>query len=372
MGLPVFRSDLTAVRAKRVVEVRKELSAAVKAASNIIPFPTRETTDLGRALVYKNSKSAFGILAHIHPFYDGQPHPSSLDGLDILIRRLRLGRIRSVERLGAEACEGTATVFGGPVSSREARFIFGKGDHSPLVGVALPFSFRYWDRMAEAVASRTEPWEVIVGGVPAPAVRECLIVTVLPVGDADRIVSIAGLHGAGTRAIDLVLRDRQLLERVERETRNLPGWQFFCEVIASDNETPTELGETLLREINGDFDSSGYSRRARLFFAGEGRALDDEQGGPHNELGTTFSPTTITPNRSAALRRSGEGARTAAPYEEQQSMHDPEWARQRDLLLKKTFRDHFRDLDEHIRKHGRELTPEEEEELLRPLGYSTT
>jgi hypothetical protein len=296
--LAAFRSALTADENQKVVEVREDLSAAVKAgASNIIPFPSKEIAKLNQIIWLGNSKCVLGILGRDHPFLDAENHPSTLEGIDSFIGRLCLGQIKSVPEVDSQILEGSAVVFGGPVSTREARLIFGKGDASPLLRVALPFSFRYWDRIAEAVESHTEPWELIVDGVANPAVQECLIVTVLPMGDKDRIVNIAGLCGAGTRAIDLVLRDQHLLERLERETRGLVGWQLFGEVF-TDNETPKSLGEVKVREIKGaDFDSVRYSVRSQLFLRDHAGHREDEVASDRPDVSTIRPIVGWTPER---------------------------------------------------------------------------
>jgi hypothetical protein len=61
----------------------------------------------------------------------------------------------------------------------------------------------------------------------------------------------AGLHGAGTQAVDLVLGDRALLDRLYRDTRHLLAWQAVIEVHAIDMQTPKSLGGCKVFEIAG-------------------------------------------------------------------------------------------------------------------------
>lgn len=332
MGLAVFRSDLTADKKRKVVEVREEWSEAVRAgAANIVPHPNSETAELGRVVLYRGSKRTFGMVGRVHPFIHGGGHPSMLEGQDILIGRLCLGAIKPVPEIGPKILQGSPTFFGGPVATEEVRLIFGRdGQSSPLLGIPLPFSFRYWDLIEQAVKSRAELWELIVEGKRAPAVKECLIITVLPIGEEDKIVSIAGLRPAGTRALDFVLRNRRLLERLERSTRQFVGWQLFAEVVAKDAETPISLhDEVIVREIRGvDFDSVRYSTLSRLLLDKEA-VIDDQElrlaesmtanlDSPREKsrLGKETSPSKSATIRSPASQRSGERARTAAPSKE--------------------------------------------------------
>lgn len=319
MGHRVFQCTLVSDKRDKVVEVHRDFAKLIKTGlSNLVPFPSNETALLGRSVLFGHqSKHISGSLGRDHPLWKGQVHPSTLDGLESVIGRLCLGRIKPLQEMQAEIPPGSAVVTGGPVSTREARLIFGIGGTSPLLGVRLPFSFRYWDRFPEAIETNAEPWELVVDGVPASSVKECLIITVLPMGEVDRIVNIAGLHGAGTRAIDFILRNEKLLQRIERETRSLVGWQTFVEVKSIDTEIPVGLGDLKVREIKGlDFDSIRHFIRSRLFLHTEVESLDN-QG-----MSGVKSLPSVTSTRSAALRRS-EGALKAAPHQEHESMSDP-------------------------------------------------
>lgn len=319
MGLPVFKSDFSSKEQRKVAEVRAELTPAFRlGVSKLLPFPSKETATLGRLVLFGKSRSVSGRLGLIHPFFQGQANPSTLEGLDSLVGRLCLGGLKSVRDFELQVYEGSAVVSGGPVSTHEARLIFGTGGASPLLGVSLPFSFRYWDRIDEAVKSRTEPWELVVDGVAAPGVKECLIVTVLPMGDKDKIVSIAGLHGAGTRAIDLVLKNQELLEKIERESRFFVGWQLFVEVESRGGEKPLNIGAAEVREIKGaDFDDLRYHTRGQLLLRSEEASLDKS-----GALGIE-SHTGNIPSVRSSSERSEEGALTAAPHQERKSMSNP-------------------------------------------------
>jgi hypothetical protein len=93
-----------------------------------------------------------------------------------------------------------------------------------------------------------------------------LVVTSLPIdGFRDRVTVFAGLHPAGTRAIDLILSSPHLLEELSRKTRRLPAWQALIEVRAGDSEYPISVGGVHVFEIsNVDFDDPNLRIRKRL------------------------------------------------------------------------------------------------------------
>jgi hypothetical protein len=73
--------------------------------------------------------------------------------------------------------------------------------------------------------------------------------------DGDRLTIFSGLHGAGTRAIDLVFRDQRLLERIYQRTKRLLGWQTVIQVTAKNTHTPESVGDFTTFELTGiDFD----------------------------------------------------------------------------------------------------------------------
>jgi hypothetical protein len=276
MTRAVLKSDLTP---DKVVEVDERSTEIVESGSQLVPFPSIADAELRRTVLYRKSECTIGKPGLIHPFSVGVPHPANLRGMGILVGRLRLGNIKSVPQIDPTR-SGSPTIIGGPVSTSEARLIFGTGGSSPLLQVPLPFSFRYWELMDEAMQSRREPWQLLVDGASNTAVRECLIITNLPVSDkVDRIVNIAGLHAEGTIALDWVLRDTRLLERLERDTRNLDGWQFFAEVKMDRSNRPLSLGETAIREITGaKFDATQYLRLSQSLLAdqvGEASGTED-------------------------------------------------------------------------------------------------
>ena len=84
-----------------------------------------------------------------------------------------------------------------------------------------------------------------------------LVITSLPLNsDRERLTIFAGLHGAGTRAIEKVLNDPPLIDKIHREIRHLLAWQAVIQVHARNSEVPKSIGHYRVFEIaNIDFDN---------------------------------------------------------------------------------------------------------------------
>jgi hypothetical protein len=381
MGLAVFRTSLAVAKENRLVEVRKDLSETVElGASNVVPFVSGRVAEQGRISLFRESTCLFGKVGYDHPFLQGGAHPSTLQGLDVFVGRLCLGRIEPVEHVNPESTEGSAVIFGGPVSTAEARAIYGTGNLSPLAEISLPFSFKYMEYLPEAVASHIEPWELLIDGAATTSVSEALVISVFPMGNADRIVSIAGLHGPGTLAIDLVLKNERLVDRLERETRSFVSWQMVAAVEKIVGGVPLELGEIRIREVTGAaFESLRYGERVRSLRTGHFAGLD--LGGWNGKLDLAMHSDRQS-NESASTR-SRLGMRTGAPnHKEQQHVIAPRSDRTKEILSR------FRTIVQTdgvvlylyeaedgqwipaFRALARPLTEEELDEIAtRPLGF---
>jgi len=373
MGLSVFCSSLEELdKREGQVLVPTNLSRVVTTGSNVLPHPSSTLANLARNVLFRSSHELSGKVGDIHPFFKrGVPHPANLDGMDKVIGRLCLGRIKPVKKLMLEE-RGSALIFGGPVSSLEARLLFG-----PLLGAALPVSFQYADKLDEATATRTEPWELLIDGIPARGLEDALVITALPVDQKDWLIDVAGVRAPGTLAIDLVLRDEPMLDQLYRQTRHLQGWQAVAEVVLDDSKTaPVSVRNLTVRELDSiDFESISYLEMVRVL-RGKGANLDQlvNRISGRSEIGQALRLPS-----DAALR-----SRTAAhaPLEEQQSMNRDEL----DRLLALVFDPHRpwrplaaeelkslrigsskqvkHDLDEYIASHGRPLNAKDRARFL--------
>jgi hypothetical protein len=246
---------------ERYVEVTRKL----KLHSNFGDVsPLTEGAELARTLLFDVSSSISATLGQIHPqFRKGQFHPSTSHVLGSLITHLQLGSVRCVSQIHSTVLEGSLVVVGGPVSSLHARLILGCGGPSSLFGVDLPIRF---DCVSTAPAlSDLNPWKVVVEGRSSQ--QECLVITSLPLDSSDRLVVIAGLHSAGTRAVEFVLRnDQGILDHIYNRARHFVGWQALVEVKATGRQRPEGIADATVFEIrNVDFDRVVRSIRSRLF-----------------------------------------------------------------------------------------------------------
>ena len=265
-----FRSSPLYTPGPGRVEISKAIRARTDADSTISFLPLKESAQLGRALFLASSSRLSATLGNIHPqLRRGEIYDSTEDGWNSLIRRLQLGIPKVSEHLiTTRNLEGSVIIVGGPVANLHSRLILGCGDVSPLLGVKLPIRFDFGSRLEHAKNSGTEPWRVVVDGRASES--ECLVITSLPMGNEDRAVVVAGLHGAGTRAIDLLLtsENQGLLDRLHRDTKDFAGWQAICRVFARDSETPAALDDFDVRifEIkNVDLDRVRASIGDELF-----------------------------------------------------------------------------------------------------------
>jgi hypothetical protein len=224
-------------------------------------------SDAARELFFGRARHLCATLGNIHPnLPKGTIHSSTLDGLESIIKILDLRETRNVPNLAVDTVEGSLAILGGPVANLHARLIMGCGGLSPLLGVELPVRFDINLQDTPQNRLETEPWRVVVGDRTSSS--ECLVITSLPTPSAsDRVTIFSGLHGAGTRAVDLVLKNERLLERLRRETRGLAAWQSIIEVQSDDQELPISIGDHRSFEINLNQVSKGYDLRNRLFLS---------------------------------------------------------------------------------------------------------
>lgn len=260
-----FRSSLQSGQ-PRILEVRSGLNVTDQ--GERLP-----SSDLGKLLFFGTARQLSATLGGIHPHLPkGTIHESTSYGLQSLISRLDLGKLRDTTQLASEMIEGSAAILGGPVANLHARLVMGCGGVSPLFGVPLPVGFDC-SSIATSTSDNYEPWRVAVDGRTSQ--NECLVITCVPMDrSSDRLTIFSGLHGAGTRAIDLVLTDAPLMEQLYRDTRHLLAWQAIIEVRARDIEFPESLGLYRVFEItNINFDDPNNLVRANLLLT-ESRIME--------------------------------------------------------------------------------------------------
>jgi hypothetical protein len=143
--------------------------------------------------------------------------------------------------------------------------VLGCGDKSPLFGVVPPITFDWLSSEDQGLPVERSRWKVVVQGKSSE--RDSLVITSIPLdNDKDRLTIFSGLHSAGTRAIDLLLKDDALLWQLMAKTRKMPAWQAIIEVKADGFENPLALGESAVFEFaKAKFDDPKLSIRKNMF-----------------------------------------------------------------------------------------------------------
>jgi hypothetical protein len=192
----------------------------------------------------------------VHPlFASGELHPDNKAALLAAGSDLMTREVIRRDSLAADATDSSLLLFGSPVSDGLSRIIFGYSELPDREGLTLgtpQFDLAYaWDLDPDQLGNglvrrlvpgkglvKRPPWQIrdLRGGADPQLVprtdsegllqEDYLLVTRTPnflSWDAESsgkfLVSFGGAHGTGTRAIDLLFNDRQLMARVLRELK---------------------------------------------------------------------------------------------------------------------------------------------------------
>jgi hypothetical protein len=233
-----------------------------------------EATRAARALLGIGSP---GEVAYRHSsthsdFTPGKFHPDNTDALSAaadldIVRAGRDGRLRLLDRSGVVDVEKSMVLIGSPVAEALSRDLFG---YQPAEGldnglrltqspVDLPFRWQLDPEGIDPGATATRfvrghgpaarpNWRIVSerdGRLFIPAVdndgwlrTDYLLVTRLrnfitraAWQRGSFVVSFGGAHGTGTRAVDLLLRDEQLLRQIAERLGESPvAYQLLLEV----------------------------------------------------------------------------------------------------------------------------------------------
>jgi len=236
-----------------------------------------EKREFGRELLFRGSNTNYYRPSTNNPYsrVTGITLPTR-DALASVFQHLGFTRDRfeSVDDPCVRSLDGSLLLLGGPVANMFSRQILGVGTGSWLFSraqgknVTLPIAFE--NIPAGKVRGGVRPhYRVTVQGhrsfsrLDDPD-ADFLLLTSIPnifsrsYGVFDhRIMIVAGLHGAGTRSIDLVLQEPKLLDELIKRTKSYSGWQALIRVDKLDptKEKPLQLGERAVVEItNVNFD----------------------------------------------------------------------------------------------------------------------
>jgi len=255
------------------IEVNTTLVSA-----EVIPLPlrtrfSRHDRELARrwkSLLFDNSHTIDGLIYWGHPLHGPNPNDLSDDtGLRSLIDRIGCGAVKTVsaEKLQFTELSGSVLIPGGPVSNVYARLVYGVAGNSILLNAPLPVFFDL-SQMEESIHSRVETWKLVVHG-KIRDIDDCVVITVLPMGDNDWIVSVAGLHSPGGRAVHLVLENEHVLSQLEN-CKNWNAWQAVISFRCDAEKEPFEIDDVNVYRILTDLTAKRYHFRDQL-------SLDEKQ-----------------------------------------------------------------------------------------------
>ncbi len=228
---------------------------------SLVPPPPdpldRKSFEKGRRLLLGD-----GLRCRVIPSCrDGIPTKPSLDAASSLITALDVDQncIFPAGNLTPQDHSGNLLLLGGPVANAHVLALMGKNGASQIFkdkhNRPMRFDYRFdlatslGDYRSEVIGSFAPNWELRVGDTTplrpnlhnGKAVDDFVLITSIPnVFDVaslvagERIIMFSGTHGAGTRAIDLLLRDSNTLETLGNQasgTTNKGGWQTIIKVL---------------------------------------------------------------------------------------------------------------------------------------------
>jgi hypothetical protein len=235
------------------------------------PQHIEDISDLGKRFLLQGAKRVTGVYSASNPFAQPQSitDPTKYASQKLISNLDLVDSWRSTSNLTTLHPEDDIILMGGPVPNPYSRLILGVGRGSPILGLAsrdivqLPFTFDLVTPLREGRfrqhsigAGKSPDWDLIVNGSRIREPGEYLLITSIPnvYAEKGRIVIISGKGGPGTRAIDLVLRNRSLIEKLLKETKGFDGWQILIAVPSQEKEIPLELGTEDVQRIHFDFD----------------------------------------------------------------------------------------------------------------------
>jgi hypothetical protein len=248
----------------------------------------QELRDLAFKFLFGESKTQYYVPSVNNPYNPIQGiTPPTRDALTGIFSRLGLSKqqLREVNDPCTPTLDGSLLLLGGPVANIFTRQIMGTGRGSPLFSraqgkpIELPLTFANVVSERIGVGHRPE-YQIAVRGKPLSGLErsDCdfLLLTSMPNVFSPhygvfghRIMVIAGWHGAGTRSIELVLKDAKLLAELSRKGGAYQGWQAIVKVSKVDGAVgkPIQIGEHNLFEIRGvDFDRIHDTVRGKCYW----------------------------------------------------------------------------------------------------------
>jgi DNA-binding XRE family transcriptional regulator len=231
---------------------------------------TAEHRELAYRLLFGDSETQYYVPSINNPYslITGITAPTG-DALSYLFRHFGFTpeKFRPLTDARTPAFNGSIMLLGGPVANVFSRQLMGTGAGCPLFShvhnkpITLPISFDNVVSSKTGVGNRPQ-YEISIQGRTLQGLEsaDCdfLVLTSIPNvfshahGVFDhRITVVAGWHGAGTRAIGLILSQPKFLARLHEKTKGFTAWQALIKVGSINRETgvPARIGELAVFEI---------------------------------------------------------------------------------------------------------------------------
>lgn len=227
-----------------------------------------DLVELGRRFLFGDNDQFSAAPGLGKPFYPTQKiHPGARAQLDSITSRLRLDdNVRTVESLNASRPVGDWISLSGPINNLFARNLLGTGGPSPLFCLVAPLRkatppvrFDISKHLARGPGETLRrDWELVVQDGEAEkrfGDGEYLLVTSIPdpYQPSGRTVNLASMFPPGAMAIDLLLQDWRLMERILKATKDYAGWQALIPVGIA-NDQPIRLEEPTIFQLSIDFE----------------------------------------------------------------------------------------------------------------------
>ena len=231
---------------------------------------TAEHRELAYRLFFGDSETQYYVPSINNPYstIKGITAPTG-DALTFLFKHFGFGpeKFRPLTDPRTSKFDGSIMLLGGPVANVFSRQLMGTGAGCPLFShvhskpISLPISF---DNVvsSETGAGNRPQYEIRIAGRKLDGLdsADCdfLVLTSIPNVFSPgyglfehRITVAAGWHGAGTRAIGLILSQPKFLAQLHEKTKGLAAWQALIKVGSINRETgvPAKIGEWAAFEI---------------------------------------------------------------------------------------------------------------------------
>lgn len=282
--------DVTSLGTKALTWVTRRLAGRRKLARLAKEGKTLLGISIDPLITYRHSS------AHSH-FSRQDPHPDNGDALvtvagDDYDTAERENRLVTVDEL-AVGIERSVILIGSPTAEDFSRIVFGyrpgQGENGlRFTGELFDLPYRWeldptqitatarrvvrgrgWSERPNWSLTGSKEWTPYVGNQDKILTTDFLLVTRIPnfltpkaLGEQHFIVSVAGAHGTGTRAVELLLNDRTILSSIGEELKKLrsPAWY------------------QLVFEVSGLTHREAEGTRARAATLKDAVAIDDDPG----------------------------------------------------------------------------------------------